>query len=185
VVKILLEKNDAKQLNEKLGKIVASTTVLSITMAYARVQELAVSDEPKLKQLIGEILQLSAYKMDLLLYLESTIRNVAPNVCEIIGPKIASKLVSAAGGIAELAKIPACNIQVLGQEKKALNGMSAANAGIHRGHLGELEMVRHAPVEFQTQLIRMLSTKCALAARMDSCKTHPDGSYGVKLREEI
>lgn len=31
----------------------------------------------------------------------------------------------------------------------------------------------------------MLSTKCALAARIDSCKTKPDGSYGIKLREEI
>ena len=101
-----------------------------------------MADEPKLRQLIAEILQLSNHKMDLLLYLESTVKNVAPNVCEIIGPKIASKLVSAAGGITELAKIPACNIQVLGQEKKALNGLSAANAGIHRGHLGELEMVK-------------------------------------------
>lgn len=31
----------------------------------------------------------------------------------------------------------------------------------------------------------MLSTKCALAARMDACKTQTSGSYGVKLREEI
>ena len=35
---------------------------------------------------------------------------VAPNICEIIGPKIASKLISAAGGVGELAKIPASNI---------------------------------------------------------------------------
>lgn len=81
----------------------------------------------------------------MLLYLEKTVKSVAPNVCEIIGPKVAAKLVSTAGGITELSRIPASNIQVLGQEKKALNGLSAAKAGIHRGHLGELDMVNNAP----------------------------------------
>jgi nucleolar protein 56 len=52
--------------------------------------------------------------MDFLRYLESTVRIVAPNVTEIIGPKVASKLIALAGGIQELAKIPASNIQVLG-----------------------------------------------------------------------
>ena len=51
-------------------------------------------------------------------------------------------MVSAAGGITELSKIPACNILVIGSEKRALNGMSAANAGIHRGFLNDLEMVK-------------------------------------------
>ena len=31
----------------------------------------------------------------------------------------------------------------------------------------------------------MLSTKCALAARVDACKTKPNGEYGVKLLQEI
>jgi len=66
---------------------------------------------------------------------------VAPNVTEIIGPKVTSKLLSAAGGIEELARIPACNLLVIGSEWKALNGMSAAQAGIHRGFLNDLEMV--------------------------------------------
>lgn len=80
-------------------------------------------------------------------------------------------LVSAAGGIQELGKMPASNIIVMGAEKRALNGLSAATAGIHRGYLNELEMVKQAPLAFQTQLLRMLSTKCALAARMDAFKT--------------
>ena len=62
----------------------------------------------------------------MLLYLEARMVSVAPNVCEIIGPKVTSKLVSAAGGIDELAKIPSCNLLVLGAEKRALSGLSAA-----------------------------------------------------------
>jgi len=138
-----------------------------------------------MKRLCSEILLLNEHKLEILKYLESRIKTVAPNICEIIGPKITSKLVSVAGGISELAKIPASNIQVLGSEKRALNGLSAAEAGIHRGYLGELGMVKQAPPNFQTQLIRMLSTKCALAARVDACGTQPGGAYGVQLREEI
>ena len=95
-----------------------------------------------MKKLCHEILLLNEHKIEILKYLESRIKIVAPNVCEIIGPKVTSKLVSTVGGIAELAKIPASNIQVLGSEKKALNGLSAAQAGIHRGYLNELEMVK-------------------------------------------
>jgi U4/U6 small nuclear ribonucleoprotein PRP31 len=73
---------------------------------------------------------------------------IAPNVTEIIGPKVTSKLVSAAGGIEELSRIPACNVLVIGSERKALNGLSAAQAGIHRGYLYDLEMVKNAPAKF-------------------------------------
>ena len=31
----------------------------------------------------------------------------------------------------------------------------------------------------------MLSTKCALAARIDAVKSYKEGSYGIKLLEEI
>ena len=71
-------------------------------------------DKQRLSQCIYELLKLNDHKMELLLFLEGTIKTVAPNVCEIIGTKITAKLVSSAGGITELSRIPACNIQVLG-----------------------------------------------------------------------
>jgi U4/U6 small nuclear ribonucleoprotein PRP31 len=49
-------------------------------------------------------------KIEILMFLETKMHMVAPNICEIIGPKVASKLISAAGGIDELSKIPASNI---------------------------------------------------------------------------
>ena len=35
----------------------------------------------------------------LMLYLESTMQVVAPNLCQLVGSLVASKLISAAGGI--------------------------------------------------------------------------------------
>jgi len=55
--------------------------------------------------------------MELLLSLEQIIKSVAPNMTEIIGTRVTSKLVAKVGGVEELAKIPASNIQVIGSER--------------------------------------------------------------------
>lgn len=141
-----------RQLDQKLEEIgIANTTRMSLNVAYLQIIKKQVTfDKEIIKQMSSRIIKLNESKMDMLLYLEMTIRSIAPNVCEIIGPRVTSKLVATAGGIVELSRIPACNIQVLGQERRALNGFSAAEAGIHRGHLNELEMVRNAPDANQT-----------------------------------
>ena len=58
----------------------------------------------------SQLIELGKYRMEMLLFLESTMTVIAPNVCEIIGAKCTSKLISAVGGIVELSKIPASNI---------------------------------------------------------------------------
>lgn len=39
---------------------------------------------------------------------------VSPNLSALVGTQCASKLMGAAGGIDNLSKMPACNIQVMG-----------------------------------------------------------------------
>lgn len=63
--------------------------------------------------------------------------------------------------------------------------MSSATAGIHMGHLGESPMVTNAPQPDKIKLVRMLSTKTAIASRVDACRTHPDGKQGELLKEGI
>lgn len=121
----------------------------------------------------------------MLSYIESRMNLIAPNVSAVNGTRVTAKLIAAAGGIHELARIPACNIQVLGSQKKALNGLSTANAQLHRGYLQEVDVASTAPPKFSMQIIRMLATKTALAARIDSCGTCSNGSEGKKLREGI
>ena len=46
-------------------------------------------------------------------------------------------------------------------------------------------MVTRAPQADQIKIVRMLASKTALTARVDACRTHPDGSHGEKLKEDI
>ena len=84
---------------------------------------------------------------------------LAPNLSEVVGSTTASQLITAAGGLESLAGMPACNIQVLGGQRKNLLGFSKAGQKTHLGLFGNMEMVKNAPVDFQVKLVRMLSTK--------------------------
>lgn len=57
-------------------------------------------------------------------YVETRMFKVAPNLCEVVGKTIAAKLISAAGGLHELARTPACNIQVIGSKKRVNLGLA-------------------------------------------------------------
>jgi len=111
--------------------------------------------------------------------------SIAPNLSKIVGGMVAAKLIASAGGIKELAKIPACNIQVMGSQKKNLNGFSVAQGGFHRGHLNEVDLVQGEAGKWQLKIVRMLATKSAIAARIDAVESSRDGAQGKKLRENI
>lgn len=59
-----------------------------------------------------------------MMYLETCMQAVAPNLCQLLGSTIASKLVATAGGVDKLAAMPACNIQVMGGSRSAQVGLS-------------------------------------------------------------
>ena len=59
-----------------------------------------------------EVLQLDEDKALILQFVESRMNRLAPNLCSLIGVRIAAQLVGLAGGIIALSKIPACNVQV-------------------------------------------------------------------------
>ena len=54
-------------------------------------------------------------KIQMISFVEKQMELIAPNLNNLLGPEIGSKMIASAGGLVELSRIPACNIQVLGQ----------------------------------------------------------------------
>lgn len=67
-------------------------------------------------------IDLSNYKTRLFDYVESRMTFIAPNLSMIVGASTAAKIVGVAGGLVKLSKIPACNVILLGSQKKTLAG---------------------------------------------------------------
>lgn len=130
-----------------------------------------------------EIVALLSEDANLLeMYLESCMKKIAPNLCQLLGSLVASKLISIAGGIKELAAVPACNIQVMGGQRSSQIGLNTGERN-HTGIFGSIDYVRDAPQRFKMQLVRMLATNTAKCIRADFLKSQP--GLGARLKEEI
>lgn len=110
--------------------------------------------------------------------------SVAPNLCACIGKTCAAKVIAAAGGLTELSRTPACNIQVMGTSKKSSLGLSKVGSS-HHGFFAELEIVKQCPQDFKTRLVKMLANNCAKASRVDFAGGSRDGSLGRQLYDEM
>ena len=91
--------------------------------------------------------------------MEDKLKGIAPNLCATVGRTCSAKLIAAAGGLEELSRMPACNIQVMGGKGKSLIGMSKQGKNLHHGFFGDLDLVKNCPEDFKTRLVRMLSNK--------------------------
>ena len=130
----------------------------------------------------GIVMELFNHHDTLMMYLETCMKIVAPNLCQLVGSLIASKLIATAGGVDKLAAMPACNIQVMGGNRAAQVGLSQLERN-HTGIFGQMEAVKDAPKKFQMKLVRMLATNTAKCARADYLGTSTD--TGSKLREDM
>jgi U4/U6 small nuclear ribonucleoprotein PRP31 len=152
-----------------------------------------------------EILKLEEDKKLVLSYLEACMNKIAPNLCALVGSHVTAQLFGVAGGLEALCKIPACNLQVLGQERRSLLGMSGHSSLAHAGILAHCDIVQAAPPDLKKKAVKTLAAKVALAARIDLSRSHTlhaqqalasssggDGSMenvddaeGSRLREQV
>ena len=67
-------------------------------------------------------IELNNFKLKIYEYVESRMTFIAPNLSMIVGASTAAKMLGIAGGLTKLSKMPACNVLVLGSQKKTLSG---------------------------------------------------------------
>merc|ERR1712226_232948 len=108
----------------------------------------------------------------------------APNLSALLGAALAAKLITAAGGLLNLARMPAQNIILVGSTKKALLGM-ATSAYHTQGIIMFSDLILSTPLEFRNRAVKLVAGKCGLAARVDSFHESPLGQVGTQLREKI
>ncbi|KIY72939.1 Nop domain-containing protein [Cylindrobasidium torrendii FP15055 ss-10] len=129
--------------------------------------------------------RLEEARKKIFLYVSSRMNVLAPNVSVIVGTTTAAKLLGVAGGLNSLAKMPACNVHLLGAQKKIAAGFSTVTQKKHTGFIFQSELVATTPPDYQMKVQRTVGAKVVLAARMDLERKLRDGSYGETLRDKI
>ncbi|ODN02044.1 U4/U6 small nuclear ribonucleoprotein Prp31 [Orchesella cincta] len=173
--------------NEVLPTFLTQATIMvvSVTASTTQGQKLSEDELNTVFEGCDMALELNDIKSKIYQYVESRMAFIAPNLSVIVGAGTAAKLMGIAGGLTRLSKMPSCNIQVLGQQKKTLSGFSQVTALPHAGFIYFCDLVQEAPPDLRRKLARIVAGKCALAARVDACHESTTGQVGQMFKEEI
>ncbi|KAM5576810.1 hypothetical protein ABKV19_007581 [Rosa sericea] len=163
----------------------ATIMVVSVTASTTSGKPLPEDVLEKIVDACDRALALDSAKKKVLDFVESRMGFIAPNLSAIVGSAVAAKLMGMAGGLAALAKMPACNVQLLGAKKKNLAGFSTATSQYRIGYVEETEIFQTTPPALRMRAGRLLAAKSTLAARVDSTRGDPSGNTGKAFREEI
>lgn len=163
----------------------ATIMVVSVTASTTQGSNLDESDLQLVVEAADTAMSLNAAKIEVLAYVESRMTFIAPNLSRIVGASTAAKLMGAAGGLTALSKMPANNIALLGQQKKSLSGFSQTSTLPHTGFVYYSEIVQNLPPDLRRKTSRIVGSKCALAARVDSFHESLNGSVGQDYLDEI
>lgn len=166
--------------------ILPNTAVMAITVTASMTAGTVLPRQELEKMMVAcdEAFTLNDCKRDVLLYLESRMSGLAPNLSALLGAALAAKLITSAGGLLNLARMPAQNIMLVGSQKKALLGMSTSSYHT-QGIIMVSDLILATPMEFRNRAVKLVAGKCGLAARVDSFHESPLGQVGTQLREKI
>uniref|UniRef100_A0A0D3BV49 Nop domain-containing protein n=1 Tax=Brassica oleracea var. oleracea TaxID=109376 RepID=A0A0D3BV49_BRAOL len=147
--------------------------VVSVTALTTKGSPLPEEVLQKTLEACDRALDLDSARKKVLNFVESKMGSIAPNLSAIVGSAVAAKLMGTAGGLSALAKMPACNVQVLGQKRKNLAGFSSATSQSRVGYLDQTEIFQSTPPALRMRAGRILAAKSTLAARIETWQEPP------------
>ncbi|MBU3905283.1 MAG: rRNA biogenesis protein [Nanoarchaeota archaeon] len=130
--------------------------------------KLEESDVKILKEYAKQTKNMYKLKKKIVAYLEDVVPKEIPNINALLGPVLAARLLSHAGSLEKLAKMPSSKLQLVGAEKALFKYLKGDQKSVPRfGILFTHPDISTAPREKQGKIARYLSAKLTLAARAD------------------
>jgi len=167
---------------EKEGLPKAKTEQVAKVAESSMGAELTEQDLEQITAMCKNALELSNRRSSLEKYIDSVIDDVAPNIRALVGSLLGARLMALAGGLNNLAKMPASTIQVLGAEKALFRSLRTGTHPPKHGIIFQHTIIHEAKNWQRGKVARVLAGKLAIAARIDAFS----GKYmGDKLKADL
>ncbi|MEM3700865.1 MAG: C/D box methylation guide ribonucleoprotein complex aNOP56 subunit [Candidatus Bathyarchaeia archaeon] len=154
-----LEKEDVpKAKAEQIAKMAESSMGADITD----------TDLTQIQALCKNVLSLYQLRQNLEQYLDMAMEEVAPNTKALVGSLLGARLIALSGGLANLAKMPASTIQVLGAEKALFRSLKTGTKPPKHGIIFQHTFLHEAKKWHRGKIARALAGKLAIAVRADA-----------------
>ncbi len=125
------------------------------------------SDLEGVKQAGLILKQMHAERKNLENYLEILGKKIMPNMSAVAGALLAFRLISQAGGLDKLVKLPSSTIQLLGAEKALFRFLKKQGKAPKHGIIFYHPAVISAPIPIRGKIARIVAAKITMAARID------------------
>ena len=119
------------------------------------------------KRLADVVIAQSDLRRVLADHIEAAMETVAPNVKELLTAAVGARIISKAGSLARLARLPASTIQILGAEKALFRALKTGARPPKHGLLFQHPLIHSAPKWQRGKIARAVASKVAIAARID------------------
>jgi nucleolar protein 56 len=119
------------------------------------------------QELATQIIALFKMRDDTIEYMEKLLKEIAPNTNEVAGSALAAKLISSAGGLEKLARMPSSTIQLLGAEKALFRHLHKRGKSPKHGVIINHQYLKNAPIKSRGKIARLIAAKISIAAKMD------------------
>ncbi|MFL6489884.1 MAG: NOP5/NOP56 family protein [Nitrososphaera sp.] len=137
------------------------------------------------KRLADVVIAQSDLRRVLADHIEAAMETVAPNIKELLTAAVGARIISKAGSLARLARLPASTIQILGAEKALFRALKTGARPPKHGLLFQHPLIHSAPKWQRGKIARAVASKVAIAARIDYYRHNGKDStiYGkLKIR---
>ena len=125
-------------------------------------------DLKEVRALASQVSSIYALRAEVSEYQSAFVKKMAPNLCHLVEPALAAKLIAQAGNLQRLAFFPASTVQVLGAEKALFKHLRTGTLPPKYGLIFQHPLIGNAPPAHAGKLARALATKLSIAAKADA-----------------
>jgi U4/U6 small nuclear ribonucleoprotein PRP31 len=150
--------------------------VVTVTATTTNGRQLTDDEWQRTEEACDMALALEEARKKIINYVASRMTIIAPNLSHVVGSATAAQLLSAAGGLKEFCKIPGCNVQALGNNRKIALGFSVVTSNPHGGgFIAQSPLVLSMPQDLRRKATKIIAGKATLAGRIDQSRASTDG----------
>ncbi len=191
---IIQNEIDVTNVNEQLNDILTSNQIITISVAGSTTNGRMLTEEELnvVNDTCFYLDELQKVQRELTSFVESRMEQWSPSVCALVGPALAAQLLASTGGLAELARVPSCNLQLLGKNRSTASsrgGMATQSRTQHAGFLMDCDLVQSCPNYLKMRAVKAVAGKLALAVRCDHINVESGrqrtADVGRKFKEEL
>src|SRR2546427_12215299 len=141
----------------KLGIPQDKATQISASAEKSSGAEMTGTDLEWLRQVCGTVLELYGLREAAEKYTDKIMGEVAPNMTSVLGAVLSAKLISMAGGLENVAKMPSSTLQVLGAEKALFRTLKTGARPPKHGIIFQYAPIHQSPKWLRGKIARAVA----------------------------